>query len=127
MSTALATVGRSMPLRAKAFVFTVIGLMMAYVLYHNESFIVNPQHPVWTHYEPFKWWLLPHGIAGGLALFLGPFQFSDRLRQRYAKVHRVAGRLYVAGVAVAAPLGFWIQHLEGPPLLVAATVFDAAL
>src|SRR5260370_2744839 len=49
---------------------------------------------------------------GACALLLGPMQFSDRLRQRFTKFHRVVGRFYVAGVFVAAPLGFYIQHFE---------------
>jgi uncharacterized membrane protein len=86
--------------------------MLVYVLGHDESFLVNPKDPIWSHYEPFKWWLLPHGIAGACALLLGPMQFSDRLRFRFRKLHRVIGRIYVAGVFVAAPLGVYIQYFE---------------
>jgi hypothetical protein len=25
--------------------------------------LLNSGHPVWKRYQPFKWWLLPHGIA----------------------------------------------------------------
>jgi uncharacterized membrane protein len=39
-------------------------------------------------------------------------QFSDRLRQRYAKLHRVVGRIYVAGVFIAGPMGFYIQFFQ---------------
>ncbi len=56
--------------------------------------------------------VLPHGLAGACALFLGPMQFSDRLRQRFAKLHRVVGRFYIAGVFIAGPLGFYIQHFQ---------------
>jgi uncharacterized membrane protein len=116
-------------LRPKRVIFGVIGLMVLYVLYHNESFLVNHDDPVWTHYEPFKWWLLPHGIAGALALLLGPMQFSDRLRQRYLRLHRISGRVYVGGVLIAAPIGFYIESvLKGsPPSLVTATAVDATL
>jgi hypothetical protein len=38
----------------------LVALMFAYVLQHNESFLVHPHAPVWKHYEPFKWWLLAH-------------------------------------------------------------------
>lgn len=86
--------------------------MLAYVLYHNESFLINRADPAWQHYEPFKWYLLPHGLAGACALLLGPMQFSDRLRQRYAKLHRVVGRIYVAGVFIAGPMGFYIQFFQ---------------
>jgi hypothetical protein len=39
-------------------------------------------------------------------------RFSDRLRQRFAKFHSVAGRFYVADVFIGAPLGFYIQYYE---------------
>ena len=78
----------------------------------NERFVVQPDHPVWQHYEPFKWWLLPHAIAGAFVLLLAPLQFSDRLRRRFAGLHRVLGRLYVIGAFVLAPLGAYIQYLE---------------
>jgi uncharacterized membrane protein len=86
--------------------------MLAYVLVHNESFLINRQDPVWQHYHPFRWWLLPHGLAGACALLLGPLQFSDRLRQRFTKFHRVAGRIYVASALILAPLGAYIQYFQ---------------
>jgi uncharacterized membrane protein len=111
--TTLATGLRPFPrLRAKYLLLGTIGLMLVYVVVHDESFLVNPKDPIWQHYESFKWWLLPHGIAGACALLLGPMQFSDRLRNRFRQLHRVVGRIYVAGVFVAAPLGFYIQYFE---------------
>ena len=98
--------------RPKYLLFGVLGLMLAYVIPHDESFLVHPKDPLWQHYEPFKWWLLPHGIAGACALLLGPMQFSDRLRDRFRQLHRVVGRIYVAGVFVAAPFGFYIQYFQ---------------
>src|SRR5580692_9954120 len=37
-------------------------------------------------------------------------QFSDRLRLRYTKLHRVVGRVYVAGVLIGSPIGAFIQY-----------------
>ena len=95
----------SAPVRAKNLVFAGIAVMAAYVLCNNESFLINPAHPIWQHYEPFKWWLLPHGLAGACALVLAPMQFSDRLRARFAKLHRITGRIYVTSAFVFAPIG----------------------
>ena len=109
----------------------LFGMTLAYVLYHDESFLVHPKDIIWVHYEPFKWWLLPHGVAGACALLLGPMQFSERLRQRFRKLHRVVGRIYVAGVFVAAPLGFYIQYFQErmgvPRSFSMAAAVDAAL
>ncbi|MGH9501272.1 MAG: DUF2306 domain-containing protein [Terriglobales bacterium] len=112
MSTTSMALQRIARPRLKYLLFGFIGLMVLYVLRHNESFLVNGADPAWQHYQPFKWWLLPHGLAGACALLLGPMQFSDRLRRRYAKLHRVVGRFYIAGVFIAAPLGFYIQYFQ---------------
>jgi uncharacterized membrane protein len=117
MATATTTAGptlfqRLSWARPKYLLFAFIGLMALYVLRHNESFLIHPKDPVWEHYQPFKWWLLPHGLAGACALILGPMQFSDRLRQRYTKLHRVVGRIYVVGALIVAPLGAYIQYFE---------------
>jgi uncharacterized membrane protein len=131
MSTMLIAVKRSSWFRAKYLLFAAIGLMLAYVILHDESFLVHPKDPIWQHYAPFKWWLLPHGIAGACALLLGPMQFSDRLRDRFRQLHRVAGRIYVTGVFVAAPLGFYIQYFQertgDPRSFSVAAAVDAAL
>ena len=96
----------------KYLLFAFIGLMLAYVLRHNEHFLIDAKDPNWAHIHPFRWYLLPHGIMGACALLLGPLQFSDRLRQRFAQFHRVVGRFYVAGVFIGAPMGLYIQYFE---------------
>jgi uncharacterized membrane protein len=58
-------------------------------------------------------------------------QFSDRLRQRFTKLHRVVGRVYVAGALIAGPLGAYIQYFEermgGPRSFSIAAAADAFL
>ena len=99
-------------LRTKYLVFALIATMMAFVLYHNERFLIDSAHPIWAHYRDLGAFLLVHGIAGGTALILAPMQFSDRLRTRYAKLHRVVGRIYVAAALVLAPFGAYTQWLD---------------
>lgn len=98
--------------RPKTLVFAAIGVMTAYVLYHNERFLLDPADPAWERYAPIAWWLIPHAVAGACALLLAPLQFSDRLRQRYTATHRIVGRTYVIGALVLAPLGAVIQYVE---------------
>lgn len=131
MATAIAPVQTGSRLRPKHVLFSFIGLMIAYVLYHNESFLIHPKDPIWHHYQPFRWWLLPHGLAGACAILLGPLQFSDRLRQRFTKLHRVLGRIYIVGAVVLAPLGAYIQYFQermgAPRSFTIAAGVDAAL
>jgi len=131
MATTSVALQRTSWVRSKYLLFGFIGLMLAYVLGHNESFLIHPNDPVWKHYQPFKWWLLPHGLAGACAILLGPMQFSDRLRKRYTRLHRVVGRIYVAGAFIVAPLGTYIQYFEermgGPRSFSVAAAVDALL
>jgi hypothetical protein len=123
--------GRQSRFRVKYVVFAFIAAMAAYVLYHNERFLIDAAHPVWQHYEPFKWWLLPHGVAGACALILAPMQFSERLRLRFTTLHRVSGGIYVTSALFLAPLGVYIQFLDeaqgASRSFTIATVVDAAL
>jgi uncharacterized membrane protein len=112
MATPSLSLQRGSRSRAKYLLFAFIGLMLAYVLRHNESFLIHPDDPVWQHYHPFRWYLLPHGLAGACALLLGPMQFSERLRRRFTKLHRVVGRIYIGAVLVAAPMGFYVQYFQ---------------
>ena len=101
-----------MKLKAKYVVFSVIAVATIYVMYHNERFLVEAKHPAWQHYESFKWWLLPHGVFGAIVLLFAPFQFSERLRKRFTRAHRIMGRMYVVGALILAPLGAYIQYYQ---------------
>jgi len=117
--------------KSKYVVFFGIAVMMSYVLYHNERFLIEPAHPIWEHFQPFKWWLLPHGLFGATVLLLAPFQFSETLRRRFTRAHRVVGRLYVIGVFGLAPLGAYIQYYQErmgfPRSFTVLAVVDAAM
>src|ERR1044071_1309751 len=120
-----------MKVNAKHVVCSAIAIASLYVMYHNERFLVDSSHPAWQHYAPFKWWLLPHGIFGAIVLLFAPLQFSDRLRQRYTKAHRIMGRLYVVGALGLAPLGAYIQYYQermgAPRSFTVLGVVDAAM
>jgi len=118
--------------RPKHLVFTFVALMMGYVLVHNERFLIESESPMWGHFSKYGWWILTHGVAGAAAMFLAPFQFSDRLRKRYTSTHHLVGYIYVVGILILAPLGIYVQYisetLDGTPrsFTVLATV-DAVM
>lgn len=117
---------------AKTILFALIAVMYAYVLYNVEGFLFDKSDPEWKHIAPFQMWLLPHGLAAAFALFLGPFQFSERLRRKYVTLHKTFGYLYIAGCYIGAPLGIYIQWFEEKlgtfsHSFTIATVMDAAV
>ena len=109
-------------IQAKHIFFIVYALLILLVVYQYEMPFLDSQSPARLHFAKVRWWLLPHGLLGAIALFIAPLQFSNRLRQRHLQLHRVLGRFYVAGVAVAAPVAVYIAVVQGPPTLVMAAV-----
>ena len=93
----------------KRSMFVTLGLMFLFVLWRNERFILDHSHPDWAYYSPVRWWLLPHALGGLIALVAGPFQFSSRLRQRHLQIHRITGRAYLIGVAIAVPFSVYLS------------------
>ncbi len=99
-------------LRPKYIFAAMLAAIFLYVIWYHESFLINMKDSKWQHIESFKWVLLPHVLASVCAIVLCPFQFSDRLRVRYAKLHRILGRIYVGGVLIGATLGVYVHYFE---------------
>lgn len=60
---------------------------------------------------------LTHVLVAPIALLLGPIQFSGRLRVRHPRVHRWAGRAYVASCMIGGGAGFATAfHATGGPV-----------
>jgi hypothetical protein len=55
---------------------------------------------VYGRFWEMKWPLIGHITGGLLALVLGPFQFWAGFRNRYLKVHRWMGKLYLTGILI---------------------------
>ncbi len=74
----------------------------------HERYVLQPHNPQWAHFQPFRWWLLPHVATGVLALGLGPLQFSNTLRRWNPKVHRWLGRVYAVAALISSLLALYI-------------------
>jgi uncharacterized membrane protein len=84
--------------------WVVFGLLTLFVLATRERTLLDSHSFLRERYAAIPWLILAHAIPGALALALGVFQFSSRLRRRYLQLHRVLGRIYVGCVAISAPV-----------------------
>jgi uncharacterized membrane protein len=97
--------------------------MSLFVLLTRERTLLDSHSFLRQRYAPIRWLMVTHGVPAALALVLGVFQFSSRLRQRYRQLHRVMGRIYVGSVAIAAPLAVAVAvHLPVPTLFMASLI-----
>ncbi len=116
----------SRPLRAKHILFAIYGLLMVVVWVTRDHLLMVPNSPLRQRYGPISTLMFLHGIPGALALFLGIFQFSSRLRARHIRIHRLMGRIYVACVAIAAPVAVAVSIKLPVPTLTMASVIQAS-
>jgi uncharacterized membrane protein YozB (DUF420 family) len=112
--------------RAKVAWTIAFVLMTIFVVYGKNQGFFDPKSPVAQHFAPAMAILIPHAIFAGIALILGIFQFSNRLRARYLKVHRAFGYIYAVCALVGGPTGILVSIKLGPPDLVMASITQTA-
>ena len=94
--------------RFKTILWIGLGLTTLFVFITSEVFLVA-DYPMYHAYRlqviADRHLLIPHTLAGIFALLIGPINFSSRIRERYRKLHRVLGRIYVIAVFIGAATG----------------------
>jgi uncharacterized membrane protein len=108
--------------QSKVVFFVIFGLLTVFVTYMKNARVFDSTSEIAQHFAPVRWYLVPHAFFGALAMVLGVFQFSNRLRARYLKIHRTLGYVYVVSVFVAAPLAVPMTARFGPSLVAASSV-----
>ncbi len=111
--------------QAKLISFVIFFALTAFVTYMKNAHIFQPESFVAQHFAPGRLFLIPHAIFAGLAMIMGAFQFSNRLRARYLKLHKVMGYIYVTAVAIGAPIAIPLAAKVDTPSLVAASAVQA--
>lgn len=111
--------------QAKLMLFLIFFAVTVFVTYMKNARIFDPSSEIARHFAPATLFLIPHAIFAGLALVMGAFQFSNRLRSRYLGVHRVMGYIYVVSVMVGAPFAIPLAARVDTPSLVAASAVQA--
>ena len=94
--------------RFKTILWISLGLTVLFVFITSEVLLVT-DYPMYHAYRlqviADRHLLIPHTLAGTLALLIGPINFSSRIRQRHLQLHRILGRIYVASVFVGSFTG----------------------
>lgn len=125
MGSPAATGQRPRVIQLKHVIFLLFAAMIVVVWITRDQFLLQPGSFLRQRYSPIAPLMFLHGVPGAVALFLGIFQFSSRLRRRYLQVHRVMGRIYVGCVALAAPAAVIIATKLPIPTLTMASVIQA--
>jgi len=118
---------RSASSRFKTILWVSLGVTVLFVFITSELLLVT-DYPMYHAYRlqviADRGLLIPHTVAGTLALVIGPLNFSSRLRQRRLRLHRILGRVYVVSVFVGSFTG--IALAAGRPGLPGTSMQAAA-
>jgi uncharacterized membrane protein len=124
MSTAASPATRPRS-QAKLLFFVIFGLVTVFVTYMKNAQVLNPNSDIAHHFTPAKWYLIAHAFFGATAMLLGMFQFSNRLRAKYLKLHRTLGYIYVVSVFISAPFAIPVASRIDSLSLVAASAVQS--
>lgn len=69
---------------------------------------------IYLRFWPNRGLLATHVVAAGIALVLGPLQFSGKVRRRWPRVHRWSGWAYVVGALISAPVALRLSFSSCP-------------
>jgi len=111
---------------SKYALFAGFAVLMVTVWITRDRFLLDPNSFLRQRYAPIPGLMFLHGVPGSLALFLGIFQFSNRLRARYLQVHKVMGWIYVVSTAIAAPAAVVVAIRLPIPTLLPASIIQAS-
>jgi uncharacterized membrane protein len=108
MATCAVQLASSKRSRFQTILWISLGITTLFVFITSEVFLAV-DYPMYHRYRlqviADRHLLIPHTLAGMIALLAGPIQFSTRFRQRHLQFHRVLGRLYVLSVFVGSFTG----------------------
>jgi uncharacterized membrane protein len=121
-STAIGRAAGPSGSRAKVAWAIAFVVMTIFVTYGKNQGFFDSKSPVAQHFAPAMAILIPHAFFAGIALFLGIFQFSNRLRAKHLKVHRALGYIYTVCAVIGGPTGILMSIKLGPPDLVMASI-----
>ncbi|WP_255462176.1 DUF2306 domain-containing protein [Granulicella sp. WH15] len=108
--------------RFKTILWVSLGTTVLFVFITSELLLIT-DYPMYHAYRlqviADRHLLIPHTLAGTLALLVGPINFSSRIRQRHLQLHRVLGRIYIISVFIGSFTGIALARAvrasPGPP------------
>ncbi len=91
------------------FLAIVVGCYPAIYFFVDREFgLLNTKESALLESIVWNSAFYPHIILGGLALLIGWLQFNVNLRERYLKVHRTIGIIYLVSAVLSALSGLYI-------------------
>lgn len=106
-----------------ALAILTILLMLYYVVMRAFPMLQPTQEVYGNYFFPRAVWLFPHILLGIVAILIGPFQFIKKFRNKYLKLHRNLGKIYIISVVLSGLLGMYLAATSNVNLTYAVGLF----
>lgn len=126
MNSEISSSTNARAIQPKHLLFAVFFLLTIVVWMTRDRLLLDPNSPLRQRYSAVPVLMLLHGIPGAIALLLGVFQFSSRLRQLHLPIHRLMGRIYVGCVLISAPVAVLVSLKLPMPTLTMASIIQGS-
>ena len=83
----------------------VLLLAIYFVLTNAANYLTLSEDKYGSYYWSRVNWVFPHVIFGVIAILVGPFQFSNKLRAKYLVFHRRMGYVYLISILLGSIAG----------------------
>lgn len=89
--------------------FIGINRPLKYILAEGpiDLLATKPEHVLNSIFYKIAFYI--HITCGGISLLIGWIQFIKPIREKYPKLHKIIGKLYISSIFIAAPVAFYIS------------------
>ena len=85
------------------------GILICYYVITRAFPMLIPTEEVYGPYFFSRvFWVFPHIVLGIIATIIGPFQFIPKIRNKYLKIHRQLGRVYIISTVLSGISGMYM-------------------
>jgi uncharacterized membrane protein len=98
--------GRAKGTGTRVFLTVVFLIAVYFVWKHALKYFSLTEEAYGPYFWPRVNWVFPHVICGVIAILVGPFQFSKKLRAKRLSLHRKLGYVYLTAVLIGGVAGY---------------------
>lgn len=100
------------------------GILICYYVITRAFPMLIPTEEVYgSYYFTRVFWVFPHIVLGIVATIIGPFQFIPAIRNKYLKIHRKLGRIYIISTVLSGISGMYMAATSDVNLPYAVGLF----
>lgn len=106
------------------FLSILTGILICYYLITRAfPMLILTKEVYGPYFFSRVFWVFPHVVFSIIATIIGPFQFIPKIRNKYLKIHRQLGRVYIISTVLSGISGMYLAIISDVNLPYAVGLF----